>query len=529
MTGPEDCGKPQGDGKSNLTTLLNGWKLEGMSGANSQSFTCTPTPQQLVWQDSCQITPQPNPSCTTEGKPTSLTFKYVPADCSTNNNPQGGKYTCSGSVPGSPATITSTNTGLVISPSSVTAGQEFTVTGSFGADTIFNVGGQVIKIHTSCSQVLEVGNVFASLQLVGFNGDRGGTQVAYRYVVKNNSNGALAYDLVDKVGTTVVKQYLGQALGSGQTATFDDFVAMLNGTTTNVATVTGLVGLPPNQASCQATDSVTVTVPPAPGCSLTSGTPTVASKQVKWPITNTGSTKVTIEQLSLIWPQANGKLMKVKFDGDTIYDPDRPWIAGGITLTSGDFVTDLKKKSIDPGKTRVLILEFEKNAVMDLSQYALTISFGAGAGCSLTMPNTPGEPTIAVCNDLKPIDGIVLQSTVGVANVDWYRTTVSSLSSPNAGDYIGSSGPIAAGETFDFDGFAAASATNDVDFVVTLADGVTKVRSRFHRSCSDADMNDITDCGKLQGDGKDNSFPTGNIWRLADLLGNGKRLGCTVP
>ena len=111
---------------------------------------------------------------------------------------------------------------------------------------------------------------------------------------------------------------------------------------------------------------MTVTLPPAPGCSLTSGTPTVASKQVKWPITNTGSTKVTIEQLSLMWPQANGKLMKVKFDGDTIYDPDWVWSAGGTTLNSGDFVTDLKKKSLDPGKTRVLILEFEKNAVMDL-------------------------------------------------------------------------------------------------------------------------------------------------------------------
>ena len=68
MTGPEDCGKPQGDGKANSTSLLNGWLLEGMSGANNQSFTCTPTPQQLVWQDSCQITPQPNPSCDDRGQ-----------------------------------------------------------------------------------------------------------------------------------------------------------------------------------------------------------------------------------------------------------------------------------------------------------------------------------------------------------------------------------------------------------------------------------------------------------------------------
>ena len=112
-------------------------------------------------------------------------------------------------------------------------------------------------------------------------------------------------------------------------------------------------------------------------------------------------------------------------------------------------------------------------------------------------------------------------------NVDWYRDDGQRHQQPDIVS-LGSSGPIAAGEVFDFDGFAAASATNDVDFVVTLSNG-TKVRSRFHRSCSDSDMNDIADCGKLQGDGKDNTYPTGNIWRLADLLGNGKRLGCNVP
>jgi len=54
----------------------------------------------------------------------------------------------------------------------------------------------------------------------------------------------------------------------------------------------------------------------------------------------------------------------------------------------------MKKKSIDPGKTRVLILEFEKNAGTDLSKYALTIGFGAGAGCLLTMPNVQ-QPVLA--------------------------------------------------------------------------------------------------------------------------------------
>jgi hypothetical protein len=265
MTDPGDCGNAAGDGKAR-TGYENTWIFDGMGG-NGLSFSCSPPNSTLEWKDSCSIDPQPNPSCTTEGKPTSLTFKYVPAGCSVNNNPQGGKYTCVGGVPGSPALITSTTSGLIFSPNPVAAGQEFSVSGSFGADTKFTIGGtQTINIHTSCSQVLEVGNIFASLQLVAFNGDRGGTQVRYRYVVKNDSNGALAYDLVDKVGDTIVNQYLGQTLASGATATFDDFVAMLNASTTNTATVNGSVGLPPNQAFCSPSDSVTVTVPPVPPC-----------------------------------------------------------------------------------------------------------------------------------------------------------------------------------------------------------------------------------------------------------------------
>ena len=64
--------------------------------------------------------------------------------------------------------------------------------------------------------MLEVGNIFASMQLVGFNGDRGGTQVAYRYTVTNLSNGTLSYSLVDKVGATTVYEYLNQSLAPGQ-------------------------------------------------------------------------------------------------------------------------------------------------------------------------------------------------------------------------------------------------------------------------------------------------------------------------
>jgi hypothetical protein len=115
----------------------------------------------------------------------------------------------------------------------------------------------------------------------------------------------------------------------------------------------------------------------------------------------------------------------------------------------------------------------------------------------------------------------------GVRNVDWYRDKVSG-GEPDPDDWIGSSGPIAGNAVYSFSGYAAAKAKNDVDFVVTLADGTT-VNSRFHLSGSDDDMDDDADCGKLQGDGKkDHVYPAGNIWRLVDLVGDGKHLmNCT--
>jgi hypothetical protein len=161
-----------------------------------------------------------------------------------------------------------------------------------------------------------------------------------------------------------------------------------------------------------------------------------------------------------------------------------------------------------------------------------TLVTGAACSASDSVTVTIEEPPlpVAACSDLKPIDGIKLKldsSFTGgktINSVQWYRTTVSNLNSPNPSDLVGSTGALGDGAVFTFDGFAARSATNDVDFVVTLSDN-SKVRSRFHRSCSDSDMNDISDCGKLQGDGKDNTSGP-NIWYLRDLVGNGKRLGC---
>jgi len=385
MNGPEDCGKVQGDAKG-LLGFLNLWTFEGMGG-NGKVLDCTPAPPVLNWQDSCSITPQAEPSCTTEGKPTSLTFKYDPKACYTNNNNlQSGKYICTGTKPGSPVTITSTTAGLVISPNSVTAGQEFTVTGTFGTQTLFNLtsaaGNQSLSIHTSCSQLLEVGNTFDSFTLVGFNGHSGGTQVKYRYVVKNDSNGTLAYDLVDKVGGNTVNQYLGQSLGVGATQTFEDFVATLNATTTNVATVTGSVGPLPNQF-CQATDSVIVSVPPPDPCSSLSMTATKLDRTLQLTILNSGPADVVLSDFQLTWPASIGKLIQVNLDGDVVYTtPDIPATSAHLTSAQLAAASSATKRTIQKGTSDVLKVDFEKDVTKILTDYTGSFTFG---GCTLKL------------------------------------------------------------------------------------------------------------------------------------------------
>ena len=179
----------------------------------------------------------------------------------------------------------------------------------------------------------------------------------------------------------------------------------------------------------------------------------------------------------------------------------------------------------------------KEGAVTQTTTNTVTVNatLANGASCpatdSLTVTVAPPPPPVAACDALKPIDGIVLefdQSVAGkaISAVDQYRDKYD----PNnpAKNFMKTYTDIADDDEVNFDGYAAASAVNDVDLLLKFTDGTTAV-SRFHRSCSDNDMNDIADCGKYQGNGKENSGSLLNTWILHNLLGNGKQLGCQQP
>ena len=150
------------------------------------------------------------------------------------------------------------------------------------------------------------------------------------------------------------------------------------------------------------------------------------------------------------------------------------------------------------------------------------------ASDTVTVEAVEPPPQPAECKELKPIDALILEYEASQAGdraidqVSWYRDKFDA-DDPTK-NLINSTGPVLDGQVVNFDGFAAADAKNDVDFFIEFTDGTTAT-SRFHRSCSDEEMNDISDCGSLQGNGKDNNAGL-NTWILRDLAGNGKVLGC---
>lgn len=121
---------------------------------------------------------------------------------------------------------------------------------------------------------------------------------------------------------------------------------------------------------------------PAVNCQVAGGSAlTFSGKKVSWTITNNGMTPLDIGGIDLMWPQANGKEMKVMLDGVEIYSPD-------LAPTSASFCSGWKgtlaARTVQPGKTSTLTFEFEKTASTSPSGY--TINVRLNPNCSLSFP-----------------------------------------------------------------------------------------------------------------------------------------------
>ncbi|MDX2436249.1 MAG: hypothetical protein QNL88_04280, partial [Acidobacteriota bacterium] len=106
--------------------------------------------------------------------------------------------------------------------------------------------------------------------------------------------------------------------------------------------------------------------------------------KVMWDLANQGASSVTISKIELSWPAASNKLKKIKLDGSEIYNvatnPTSAVIQTGWRGNVGD-------RMIDPADAVEFKLEFESNAPVDPSQFAIRVTFVEG--CTVEFSAAP--------------------------------------------------------------------------------------------------------------------------------------------
>ena len=298
----DDCGKLNGDGKNNDSGYLNLWRLQGFVDGNGDVLDCGGGDNEGEFLSSCSYAAPVPVSCGTDAdgdldKVHSVTFAYTGDGCPGDND-QGSKTSCSGSLDGAlDASIeVETDEGYMTATTSVAPGETFTVTRggenlkSHTIVTLSNSGGsQENDVHTSCSAPLSVGDVFGALTAVGLNGETGGVDVTYKYVVTNNGDPLTDIDVTDDplgfVGTIA-------ALGTNEMDMLTK-MASINGTSVNTATATAdLAGL-----TCTATGMVVVEELGPPPCTITTGDFKLEDDKIKWKLKNEGTDVATVESI----------------------------------------------------------------------------------------------------------------------------------------------------------------------------------------------------------------------------------------
>jgi hypothetical protein len=220
--------------------------------------------------DACEVPlAPPGPHCTSDLQSLTLVYigDYLGQGCTVSNS-QGGYGTCSGVAdPGDPVSV-SVGSGLIADPNDqIEFGDLVQIEKSSGSDlssltqlTVTGDGGsQTIKIKTSCSKPLSLGDRFGSFVVFGMDREQDGPvvlggNIQYQYTVTNPNDEAVDNIAIndDQLGEIVS----GVSLAPSASETFV-VPATLYGTTTNVATVTGDIG---GDICAPGVDQVTVNV-----------------------------------------------------------------------------------------------------------------------------------------------------------------------------------------------------------------------------------------------------------------------------
>ncbi|MBT8137142.1 MAG: hypothetical protein KJO54_09045 [Gammaproteobacteria bacterium] len=514
---PAPLNDPKGDPSPN-------WLVEAFIDKEG-NVVGLPDPE---FADSCEIPAAGEAAC--DDRPTQIQFSYTGAACPDSDNDQpSDKFECTdlddadGPVSvtiykGSNvyANINDVMPGDLIEASAAAAGRD-----EFDSEVEIEIRDpsgmllQHIRLHTSCSQPLAIGDSFGAMTVAGFTNDeqgtvRGGIEVLYRYIVDNPGPG-LATDITVTDTSLEPPTVPGSPIASlapGMSAILEAMTIIngpVSGTATLVANVDGL--------RCEAFDTAPITVAMPPPCQVSPDGFELKDDALKWDISNTGADFATIESIEVSWPNEFGALREVKLEGDKIFEEQLAPPAATIDSFSGK----LKDRQIEAGKTSTLEIKFkEKYKQAQPDDIAITVTFAEG--CSISFE--PGSNPFGDCDGKLRELTMIWDGMVEPVNIRAYAGDPGS-------DLVYTSGDLFIGNEVTAGDFTAADAPNDVHWEIFDSAGNLIGESKFHRSCSDDEMDGPEDCGLPQGNGKGNDAGFVNDWLLEGLRDDNNALDCS--
>ncbi len=514
---PAPLNDPKGDPSPN-------WLVEAFIDRDGNDVTI-PDP---VFAESCEIPTPGNALC--DDRPTAIQFRYTGNDCAASSNDQSDdKFDCEdfGSASGPVSIVIFNDNDIYADLSGVEAGAVIdAIAANAGNDEfdseveaeIRDAAGnllQTLRLHTSCSQPLALGDAYGSLEVTSFTNEEQGTvqagsELEFRYVVGNPGPGT-ATDLLitdtalnppEVPGTPIA------SLAAGQEAT-RTASTFIDGPTDGVATLSAMV----DGVSCEVMDATPVTVATPPPCVVASAGFELKDDALKWDLSNNGAGTATIESISIEWPDPFGALREIKLDGDRIFEEDVAPPGAMIDSFSGAS----SDRQIDAGDTETLEIKFdEKYKDAQPGDILVTVVFAEGCEISFEPGNNPFGDCDGKLRELTMIwDGMIEP-----VNIRAYAGDPGS-------DLVFASGDLFIGDEVTAGDFTAADAPNDVFWEILDSAGNLIGESKFHRSCSDDEMDGPEDCGMPQGNGKNNDAGFVNDWLLEGLKDDDSALDCS--
>jgi len=117
---------------------------------------------------------------------------------------------------------------------------------------------------------------------------------------------------------------------------------------------------------------------PNGGCMVGGSAMRFGGNEVRWPLTNYGPEALTIDSLTVFWPEGNGRLDQVRLGGKIYQTPMEP--AWGV-VESG-WLGAAKDRQINPGQTKELTFRFANAVSSQPSHYTILVKFVEG--CAAT-------------------------------------------------------------------------------------------------------------------------------------------------